>query len=157
LEFKNGIGRNDSGYPLVSIAQVGPDPKTALPTHAHSLDPIFKPRNHSPLTEPKRAYLVFLNLVAAVKKEVVSNVYYAAGLGGWPLTEREILVFDSTATGVQLQAAQRLKQPDRAIGAQHRWSGPGFIEMSGGMLAGSNNLANVAADSRHGQPHEIKR
>lgn len=82
MEFKNGIGWNNSGHTLVSVAQMRPDSKTTLTTHANSPNPILKPRNHAPLTEPKRAHLVFLNLVATVKKEVVSNAHHAAGLGG---------------------------------------------------------------------------
>lgn len=103
MELKNGINRNNSWYTLVSVAQMRPDSKKALPAHAHSLDSILKPWNHSPLAEPKRARLVFLDLVSTVKKQIVSNIHNAAGLGGWPLTQDEIFVFDSSAATIHLR------------------------------------------------------
>jgi len=102
VELKNGINRNNSWYTLVSVAQTRPDSKKALPAHAHSLDSILKPWNHSPLAEPKRARLVFLDLVSTVKKQIVSNIHNAAGLSGWPLTQDEIFVFDSSAATIHL-------------------------------------------------------
>ena len=102
MELKNGIDRDNSGYTLVSVAEMWPDSKTTFSTHAHSLNSILKPRNHSPSTEAKRARLVFLDLLSSVKKQIVSNIHNAAGLSGWTFAQNEIFIFDSTATTVHL-------------------------------------------------------
>ena len=102
MELNNSVGWNDSRYPLVSVAQMRPDTETALPTHSHSFDPILKPGNHLPFTEPKGARLVFLDLIATVKKEIVSNVHNTTELGGWSITKRNVFVLDSTTTSFHL-------------------------------------------------------
>ena len=107
MELKNGIGWNNSRDTFFSVPKMRPDAKAALATDAHSFDSVLEPRNHSPFTKPKRARVVFLNLVATVKKEVVSNIHDTTWFSRRSLTEHEILVFDSTATRVHVKAAQR--------------------------------------------------
>jgi hypothetical protein len=106
-ELKNCICRNNPTNTFISVPEMRSDAKPALASDAHSLHSILEPRNHPPLTEPKRTRLVFLDPVATVKKEVVSNIHDTTYLGRRPLTEHEILVFDPTPTSVHLFVAQR--------------------------------------------------
>jgi hypothetical protein len=107
MELKNGIGRNNSRNTFLSIPKVRADSKTALATNAHFLDSVLKPRNYLPLPEPKRGRLIFLDPIAMVKKEIVSNIHYTTSFGRRPFTENEIFVFDSTPPRVHRLLAQR--------------------------------------------------
>ena len=102
MELDYSVRRNNSRDSIASVCQVRPNAKATRPTDSHSLDAVFEPCNDSPLTDSECASLVLLDLLATVKKQVISNTHDAAGLCKRSFTEHDILVLDATATSVHV-------------------------------------------------------
>ena len=102
VELNKGVRRNKSRDSVASVCQMRPNAKAALPTDTHSLNAVFETRNDSPLTNSECASLIVLDLIATVQEEGISNIHNAAGLCQRSITERDILVLDTTATSVHV-------------------------------------------------------
>src|SRR6266852_3167101 len=124
---------------------MGPDSKPAPPAEAHSLHPVLEPRNRPALTEPKRAHLVLLDLVAPVEENIVSNADDTSAVGGWPFTKGEILEFDSSATGIHLRAA-----------TGHGFAKQGVDVHSRAINRGKPALASVEGEEEIGAGHHAR-
>ena len=98
MELQHSVHRDKPWDGLISIGQMRRNAEAPLAADTHPLDAVLQTGDHAPLADTKRILLIFLNQLATVQEQVVSNVDLRTSIGAWTIPEFDVFVFNAATT-----------------------------------------------------------